>query len=63
MQLRVCHTKKRGVRWTAAEKSLALSFLHVSPKAYRLLSSIIVMPCERTLRNAVKNLQITPGRN
>ena len=59
-----CATKKsRGFRWSSRDKALALSLLHSSPKAYRLLRKIFSMPCVNTLKAAMHKIQIYPGFN
>ena len=59
-----CATKKsRGFRWSSRDKALALSLLHSSPKAYRLLHKIFSMPCVNTLKAAMHKIQIYPGFN
>ena len=61
MQVRVCNTNKYGIRWRPREKSICLSLKHISPKCYRALRSQLILPSERTLDNAVKNLIISEG--
>lgn len=50
---------KRGRRWSARDKSIALSLLHASPKAYRILGKIIHLPHEKTLRKEVQKLEVS----
>ena len=62
-QIRVAGKSRNTVRWTPAEKSLALSLLHSSPKAYRLLQKLLKLPSVSTLRRAMQNVKIYPGFN
>ena len=56
---KVFHKPKKGHRWTW--KKRALSFLHVYPKAYKKLKSILYLPSEKILRCCIRNLDIKPG--
>ena len=62
-QIRVGLRGPRGRRWTVADKTLALSLLHSSPKTYRLLRSIFTLPSVCTLRNIVRQVEVYPGFN
>ena len=53
----------KGRRWTANQKSFALSVLHSSPETYILLSKIFALPPLATLKNAMKQMDIHPGFN
>ena len=62
-QIRVSRKKNKGQRWTAKDKSLALSLYHSSPKTYRLLQKIFRLPSVRTLYRIMQNICIYPGFN
>ena len=51
----------KGRRWSAADKSNALSLYHASPKAYRLLQKQFVLPSANTLRKVMRGINIYPG--
>ena len=53
----------RGLRWKCADKALALSLYHSSPKAYRLLRRTLVLPSVRTLKRVMRNIDVQPGFN
>ena len=48
-------------KWTARDKSFALTLYHTSPKAYRLLQKIFCLPSLETLRRVMRNIEIYPG--
>ena len=56
-------TKKIGHRWTENDKSLALSIFHASPKVYRILRKIFLLPSVSTLQRVLRNVQVYPGFN
>ncbi len=62
-QLRLSKRSVHGRRWTTEDKSLALSILHASPQAYKLLSKVFILPSIKTLRTSIKKLKIYPGFN
>lgn len=62
-QIRLSGRKKRGNRWTPAEKSLALSLLHTSPKAYKMLQQFLNLPGITTLKRTMRKVKIYPGFN
>ena len=62
-QIRLAGRKKKGNRWKPKEKALALSLLHSSPKAYRILQKILSLPDVSTLRLAMRKVKIFPGFN
>ena len=62
-QIRVAGKSKKQIRWTPGEKSLALSLLHSSPKAYRILQKVFSLPSISTLRRSMQKVQIYPGFN
>lgn len=63
MQVKESEKKSRGRRFSLDEKILALSLYKPSPKAYRLLSQICVLPSRRTLQNVLKKVNLVPGIN
>lgn len=60
-QIKIAQKSPYGRRWSAHDKSIALSLFHASPKAYKLLSELFIMPTTETLNKAVRNLEIYPG--
>ncbi|KAK7457998.1 hypothetical protein BaRGS_00039119 [Batillaria attramentaria] len=62
-QLRAVDKKKKGVRWTEKDKTVALSLFHSSPKAYRRLKKIFLLPSVSTLRRSLQNIELYPGFN
>ena len=60
-QLSCVQRKKKGVRWGENDKATALSLFHSSPKAYRLLKGICVLPSVSTLRRCMKQVSVYPG--
>lgn len=63
MQASQTAKKKQGRRFTLDEKILALSLYKPSPKAYRLLSNLCVLPSRRTLQNLLHEINLTTGIN
>ncbi|CAK1603601.1 unnamed protein product, partial [Parnassius mnemosyne] len=63
MQVKGTGKKPRGRRFTLNEKILALSLYKPSPKAYRLLSQLCVLPSRRTLQNILQKVDLKPGIN
>ncbi|KAG6438721.1 hypothetical protein O3G_MSEX000173 [Manduca sexta] len=63
MQVNEGGKKPRGRRFTLNEKILALTLYKPSPKAYRLLSHLCVLPSRRTLQNILKRVDLLPGIN
>nr|XP_049704773.1 uncharacterized protein LOC126056285 [Helicoverpa armigera] len=63
MQIRQSTKHPKGRRFTLDEKILALSLYKPSPKAYRLLSQICVLPKKSTLNKLMKNVFLLPGPN
>ena len=63
MQVRQGRKHAKGRRFTLDEKILALSLYKPSPKAYRLLSQICVLPKKTTLNKILKNVSLSPGSN
>ncbi|KAK7497615.1 hypothetical protein BaRGS_00011255 [Batillaria attramentaria] len=62
-QLREIEKKKRGRRWSDKDKAIALSLFHASPKAYRILKAIFVLPSVSLLRKTIQKVQVHPGYN
>lgn len=63
MQVSQSGKKKKGRRFTLDEKILALSLYKPSPKAYRLLSNICILPSRRTLQNLLQKINLKTGIN
>lgn len=63
MQIREACKRSKGHRFSLDEKILALSLYKVSPKAYRLLGQICLLPKKSTLNKVMRNLCLLPGPN
>ncbi|XP_063824571.1 uncharacterized protein LOC135077445 isoform X1 [Ostrinia nubilalis] len=63
MQIRQSTKHPKGHRFTLDEKILALSLYKPSPKAYRLLSQICVLPKKTTLNKLMTKTYLMPGIN
>lgn len=63
MQVCLCTKKKNARRYTTEEKIIALSILKQSPKCYRFLSKIFILPSKATLNAMIAKLIIEPGIN
>lgn len=63
MQISQAGKCKRGRRYTLRQKILALSLYKCSPKAYRVLSEICILPKRSTLHCILKKVLIKPGIN
>lgn len=63
MQIRQSKKHPKGHRFTLDEKILALSLYKPSPKAYRLLSQICVLPKKSTLNKLMAKAFLLPGPN
>lgn len=55
--------KRTQMTWNREEKSLALAIYKTSPKAYRLLRKMFVLPSPRTLHRSLRSLHLKPGLN
>lgn len=55
--------EKPGKRFTLDQKILALSLYKPSPKAYRLLSQMCILPSRKTLQNLLHKLDLKVGIN
>jgi hypothetical protein len=62
-QVLMAGRKGQGRRWSLDDKSLALSLYHASPKSYRLLSKIFLLPAKRTLARLLRSINLYPGFN
>ena len=60
-QINAFSKKCRGHKWSDKDKALALALFHTSPKAYRLLKKIFILPAVSTLRRTMQNVQVYPG--
>ena len=56
LDLSIC----KGKRWTARDKSYAVSLYHTSPKAYRMLQKQFFLPSVDTLRRVMRKIEIYP---
>ncbi|CAI6374112.1 unnamed protein product [Macrosiphum euphorbiae] len=61
LQLRETKNKPKGRRFTLDEKLLSLSLYKQSPKSYRLLCKMFVLPCKRTLSTMMSLIPISTG--
>ena len=55
--------KGHGMRWSMADKATALSLYHASPKSYRLLRKLFLLPAKSTLSRVLRSIDIYPGFN
>ena len=60
-QLKMLNTKVKGRRWSDDNISTALSIFHASPKTYRLLKQIFILPSVSLLQKRVSEIKIYPG--
>ena len=60
-QLKLANRSPYGRRWTDHDKSVALSIYHASPKAYRLLTKLFILPSVETLKTVVRKLNVYTG--
>lgn len=60
-QIREVSKKARGRRWNEHDIQVALSLFHASPKAYRLLKTVFLLPSISTLRKTMQKVSIYPG--
>ncbi|RVE45426.1 hypothetical protein evm_009944 [Chilo suppressalis] len=63
LQFREIQKKSKGRRFTLKEKITSLFLYKKSPKAYRLLRKILILPAPQTLEKLVRKAVITPGIN
>jgi len=62
-QLRLINRKRQGFRWKDTDKAFALSLFHASPKAYRILKQLFLLPSVNTLRRIMRKIRVYPGFN
>ena len=63
LQFRESKKQKKGRRFLLQEKILALSIFKLSPKAYRFLRRILILPAPQTLSKLISQANIEPGIN
>lgn len=63
MQVKLCTKSKQGRRFSLEEKVIALSIMKQSPKCYRFLQRIFILPCKTTLNNMLSNVNVQAGIN
>lgn len=63
LQFREHKKGNKGRRFTLNEKIIALSFLKQSPKGYRFLRKIFILPSRQTLLKLLNMADINPGIN
>lgn len=63
MQIKQCTKNKKGRRFTQEEKIVSLAIQKQSPKAYKFLQKIFILPSETTLKKMLTKLVIGPGIN
>lgn len=61
LQMRESKNKPKGRRFTLNEKLMSLSLYKQSPKSYKLLAKMFVLPCRKTLSNLLSMIPITTG--
>ncbi|XP_041968587.1 uncharacterized protein LOC121725635 isoform X2 [Aricia agestis] len=61
MQIKLCNKNKKGRRFTNEEKLLALCIMKQSPKGYKFLHNIFILPSRSTLNNMVSKFNIQTG--
>lgn len=62
-QMKASRCKKKGNRYTIAEKSFSLALYYKSPKAYRFLSSLFSLPAVRSLQLWLRKKSFQAGWN
>lgn len=63
MQIEQCTKKARGRRFSDEEKLIALSIMKQSPKCYRFLHKIFILPSKYTLNKMIASLNVEAGIN
>lgn len=63
MQIKQCTKKAKGRRFSNEEKLIALSILKQSPKCYRFLHKIFILPSKYTLNKMIAELNVEAGIN
>lgn len=61
MQINLCMKRKKGRRFSIEEKMISLCILKQSPKCYRFLQKIFIMPSTSTLNKMVAKLNVHAG--
>ena len=60
-QINMCGRQRTGNRYSDDEKLFALSLFHASPKCYRMLRKVFILPGLSTLKRCMRNVDIRPG--
>ena len=60
-QVKMSKRTKKGYRWPAQEKTLALSIYYHSKKAYKILGKIFKLPSKSTLHRVLQRTNVIPG--
>lgn len=63
LQCREAKKQNKGRRFLLQEKILALSIFKLSPKAYRFLRRILILPAPQTLSKLISQANMEPGIN
>ncbi|CAK1601422.1 unnamed protein product [Parnassius mnemosyne] len=63
MQIKQANKNIKGRRFSDEEKLIALSILKQSPKCYRFLQKMFILPSKTTLNKVVASLDVTSGIN
>ncbi|CAH2098446.1 unnamed protein product [Euphydryas editha] len=63
MQVKLCMKPKKGRRFTMNEKLIGLAIYKQSPKSYRFLQKMFILPSETTLKAMISHLNIGAGIN
>lgn len=63
MQIKQCTKSARGRRFSHEEKLIALSIIKQSPKCYKFLQRIFILPSKHTLNKMISGLKIEAGIN
>ncbi|CAK1601872.1 unnamed protein product, partial [Parnassius mnemosyne] len=63
MQIKECTKKARGRRFSDEEKLIAMAIMKQSPKCYRFLHRIFILPSKYTINKMIAKLNIEAGIN
>ncbi|KAL0870915.1 hypothetical protein ABMA27_004745 [Loxostege sticticalis] len=63
MQVHLCTKKTKGRRFTDEEKMIALAIMKQSPRSYKFLRRIFILPSGRTINKLISNLKVDSGIN
>lgn len=63
MQINQCTKKSRGRRFTDEEKLIAMAILKQSPKCYKFLHKIFILPSKYTINKMISKLNVEAGIN